>query len=107
MITITEKYIESRLVTQVKSMGGLAIKLSSGGGLPDRLLLFNSGRCCFVEVKRPGERPRLLQQLRHEELRRLGFEVFVVDSVEGISEIIEKYGHDAETDNAEKEGEKP
>ena len=102
MITITEKYIESRLVTQVKSMGGLAIKLSSGGGLPDRLLLFNSGRCCFVEVKRPGERPRLLQEIRHEELRRLGFDVYVLDDIEGISEIVEKYGSEGE-----KEGEKP
>lgn len=88
---MTEQYIESKLAAAVKSAGGLAIKLSSGGGLPDRLLLFSSGQCCFVEVKAPHQRPRLLQQLRHEELRRLGFDVYVVDSIAGVEEIIEKY----------------
>lgn len=85
-----ESDIEKRLVQAVRAAGGIAIKMSAGGGLPDRLLLFPGGGICFVETKAPGQRPRLLQQLRHEELRRLGFEVFVVDSVEGISEIIKK-----------------
>lgn len=91
MITITEKYIESRLVAAVKAAGGLTIKLTAGGGVPDRLLLFLGGRGCFVEVKAPHQRPRLLQEIRHEELRKLGFDVYVIDSVAGIEEIIEKY----------------
>ena len=94
---MTEKYIESRLVAAVKAAGGLTIKLTAGGGVPDRLLLFpppiagGMGKAVFVEVKRPGGKPRLLQQLRHEELRRLGFDVYVVDSIAGVEEIVKKY----------------
>ena len=90
---MTEKYIESRLVAAVKAAGGLTIKLTAGGGGPDRLLLFPPpmGKAVFVEVKRPGGKPRLLQQLRHEELRRLGFDVYVVDSIAGVEEIVKKY----------------
>ena len=86
-----ESSIERRLVSAVKGAGGLAIKLTAGGGLPDRLLLFGSGSCCFVEVKAPGQRPRPLQNIRHEELRRLGFPVYVVDSCEGVEELVQKY----------------
>ncbi len=86
-----ESDIEKRLVSAVKAAGGEAIKMSAGGGLPDRLLLFPGGRCCFVEVKAPGEKPRLLQQLRHEELRSLGFGVHVVDDPSQIPGIVEKY----------------
>lgn len=94
----TEKSIEQRLVRAVKSAGGLAIKLTSGGGLPDRLLLFppvtpgGEGRAVFVETKAPHQKPRLLQTIRHEELRKLGFDVYVVDSIAGVDEVVEKYG---------------
>ena len=90
-VTMTESSIERRLVAAVKSAGGLAIKLTAGGGLPDRLLLFPRGKLCFVEVKAPGEKPRLLQEIRHEELRDLGFDVYVVDSIARVEEIVKKY----------------
>ena len=47
-----------------------------------------AGRVAFVEVKAPGEKPCPLQVHRMEQLRRLGFKVFVVDSVEKIGEIV-------------------
>ncbi len=47
-----------------------------------------AGRVAFVEVKAPGEKPRPLQVHRMEQLRRLGFKVFVVGSVEKIGEIV-------------------
>jgi hypothetical protein len=36
----------------------------------------------FVELKAPGRQPTLLQMRRHEQLRKLGFTVTIVDSPE-------------------------
>ena len=85
-----EKVIERKLIQAVRQCGGLALKFVSPGfnGVPDRLLLFYGGCVAFVEVKAPGEKPRPLQVHRMEQLRKLGFKVFVVDSVEKIGEII-------------------
>lgn len=81
-----ESQIESRLVQAVKAKGGLAIKLNpmSLAGIPDRLVLLPGGRIVFVELKAPGKKPRRVQEVRHNQLRSLGFEVLVIDSVEMI-----------------------
>ena len=87
-----EKYVEQRLIKAVRRSGGLALKLVSPGfnGVPDRLLLFMGGKAAFVEVKAPGEKPRLLQVHRMEQLRKLGFKVFVIDGVEQIGGMIDE-----------------
>ena len=53
-----ESYVESRLTTEVKKRGGLAVKFVSPGldGVPDRLVLFPGGRLAFVEMKAPGKK---------------------------------------------------
>ena len=86
-----EKLIEQKLVKAVKALNGMCPKLVSPGtdGMPDRLVLLPEGRFAFVEVKAPGQKPRPLQVRRHEQLRRLGFEVFVLDDPEQIPEIIQ------------------
>ena len=53
-------------------------------GMPDRLVLLPGGRMGFVELKAPGKEPRLVQELRMRQLRRLGFLVAVVDKPEQI-----------------------
>ena len=85
-----EKAIEGKLVKAVLDAGGLALKFVSPGfnGVPDRLLLFPGCRMAFCEVKAPGEKPRPLQVHRMEQLRALGFRVYVVDSEEKIGEMI-------------------
>lgn len=90
-----EKTIERKLVATVKSMGGIAVKMSCPGfdGMPDRLVLLPNGLSGFVEVKAPGEKPRALQKSRHELLRRLGFKVYVLDDIGQIGGII----HDIRT----------
>ena len=84
------KVIEQQLVKAVRAAGGLCPKLVCPGmdGMPDRLLLFPGGRLAFVEVKAPGKKPRPLQLLRHEQLRTLGFQVFTLDALSQISEIV-------------------
>ena len=85
-----EKTVEMKLNQAVRRSGGLALKFVSPGfnGVPDRLLLFTGGKAAFAEVKAPGQKPRPLQVHRMEQLRRLGFKVFVVDSIEEIPKLI-------------------
>ena len=62
-----EKTLERKLAEAVKAMGGIAPKFVSPGfaGMPDRLVLLPDGKSGFVEVKRLGEKPRPLQEMRH------------------------------------------
>ncbi len=85
-----ERDVERKLVRAVRESGGLALKFVSPGmaGVPDRLLLFPEGRAAFCEVKAPGEKPRSLQVFRMEQLRKLGFRVYVMDSGEKIGEML-------------------
>ncbi len=85
-----EKTVEGKLNKAVRDSGGLALKFVSPGfnGVPDRLLLFPGGRLAFCEVKAPGEKPRPLQEHRMEQLREMGFRMYVVDSVEQIGAMI-------------------
>ena len=84
--------MERKLVRAVRDAGGLALKFVSPGlaGVPDRILLFPNGRAAFCEVKAPGEKPRPLQVHRMEQLRRLGFKVFVIDDVNQIGGMIDE-----------------
>lgn len=86
-----EKTIERKLVAAVRKMGGLAPKFVSPGfdGMPDRIILLPGGVVGFVEVKVVGKRPRAIQLKRHDQLRELGFKVFVLDDVKQINEILE------------------
>ena len=87
-----EKEIERRLNQEVRRSGGLSLKLVSPGfnGMPDRLILYRGGKAAFCEVKAPGKGPRALQIYRMEQLKGLGFPVYVVDSEEEIPEVLEE-----------------
>ena len=87
-----EKHIENKLVAAVKKMGGIAAKFVSPGldGMPDRLVLLPSGKIAFVELKAPGKKPLPLQIRRIKQLKKLGFECFVIDSDEQIGGILDE-----------------
>ena len=87
-----ESFIEEKLTKAVKQNGGVCWKFTSPGtaGVPDRIILMPEGRIAFVEVKAPGEKPRPLQLSRHKLLRRLGFQVYVLDALEDIDKIIKE-----------------
>lgn len=92
-----EREIERKLVARTKAMGGIAPKFTSPGfdGMPDRLILLPGGRMAFAELKAPGKKPRPLQETRHKLLRRLGFKVYVIDSVEQIGSVLSEIEEDA------------
>jgi hypothetical protein len=87
-----EKLTERKLVEAVKKAGGICPKFVSPGldGMPDRIVLLSNGKIGFVEVKAAGKVPRALQLRRHEQLRRLGFKVYVLDRAAQIGEIIDE-----------------
>lgn len=77
-----ESRLEQRLVREVESRGGLALKFVSPGwrGAPDRLVLMPGGRVWFVEMKAPGQKPRPLQEYRLKTLQGLGFQARAVST---------------------------
>lgn len=87
-----EKQIEKKLITEVKKCGGICPKWVSPGfdGVPDRIVLLPGMKIAFVEVKAPGEKPRPLQLARHKFLRRLGFQVYVLDNESQIGGMIDE-----------------
>lgn len=85
-----EKDIERYLARQVRKEGGLALKFVSPGraGVPDRLILLPGGQVCFAELKSPWGKPTARQKMAHQELRELGFAVFVPDSKAGVDALL-------------------
>lgn len=74
-----ESTIQRRIIERYKKDGWMVVKigLCNLPGFPDLMLLRN-GTAVFVEVKRPGCKPRPLQQYRIEQLRRAGFDAVVM-----------------------------
>lgn len=93
MVIESEKVLEKYLVSEVKSLGGWAVKLLSGlvTGLTDRLILLPGGVVAFVELKTTGKKATPRQLIVHKKLRELGFRVEVLDSKEGINNFINFY----------------
>ena len=54
------------------------------------MILLPGGKIAFAELKAPGKKPRPLQIARHKVLMKLGFRVYVIDSVEQIGVILDE-----------------
>ena len=50
---------------------------------------FINGKFGLVEVKASGKKPRVLQEHRHDQLRSLGYKVFVLDDAGQIGGILD------------------
>jgi hypothetical protein len=95
-----ERDIERALVKGAKELGGEVRKVTWQGrvGAPDRLLMlpvsalrvgrWSSCRSIWVELKRPGETPRSSQLREHKRMRNKGQVVVVIDSIEGVEELL-------------------
>ncbi|WP_270737775.1 VRR-NUC domain-containing protein [Streptococcus anginosus] len=86
-----EKVVEQKLINAVKARGGICPKWVSPSfaGVPDRLVFLPEGKFGMVEVKRAKGKPRALQVSRHKLLNKLGFTVYVLDSLEQIGGILD------------------
>lgn len=87
----SEKVVERKLVELTNLNGGMCIKLLSFHllGLPDRLCIFPKGKSVFVETKTTNQKPRPVQIFMHNKIRKLGFRVEVIDTVDKVTELIE------------------
>ena len=93
-----ERDIERHLVKRVKEMGGEVRKVQWIGrrGAPDRLVMLphfpgayvSSGGTIWVELKAPGVKPEAHQLREHERMRAMGQRVVVIDSLEGVEELL-------------------
>jgi len=85
-----EKELEVRFRERVRKAGALPLKFVSPGkaGVPDRIVLAPGGRVFFVELKQKGKKPRSLQQYTIREFCKLGFPVYVVDSLQAIEAFV-------------------
>lgn len=93
-LSMRERDVENYLREKVKKAGGIAYKFESPGnaGVPDRLVLFPNGKIHFVELKAPGKKPTNIQLAQHRKFNKMGFEVLVIDSKEGVDKFIAKVG---------------
>lgn len=87
-----ERDIEKFLVQEVKKKHGKAFKFVSPGtlGVPDRLICLPGGITCFVELKRPGGKPRPVQRFCLLYLYHKGHRVVVVDNKNTARALVEK-----------------
>lgn len=85
-----EREIEDYLARRVKAMGGEIRKAQWIGraGAPDRRVLLPGRPPVWVELKAPGVKPEPHQIREHNRMRRLGELVEVIDSLEGVEELL-------------------
>lgn len=93
-----ERDIERYLVARVKALGGEVRKVKWIGrhGAPDRIVMLPAGssftrrwpQTLWVELKAPGEKAKPHQAREHERMRKMGQRVVIVDSFEGVDEVL-------------------
>jgi hypothetical protein len=81
-----EAAVEKYLRQEVEKKGGMCEKFTSPGSrdVPDRLITWVNGHIDFVEVKAPGAKCRPGQLRDHDERRRRGCSVRVIDNVRAV-----------------------
>lgn len=86
---VSEKAIEAYLSKMAKEHGWLCLKYSNANvtGYPDRIICLPFAGVAWIELKSKGKKPTKLQLVRHEELRKAGQDVFVVDSKETVDKL--------------------
>lgn len=96
-----ERDIEKYLSRRVKELGGECRKVQWIGrrGAPDRLVMLPldwyvdrtghaTGSPIWVELKAPGVKPAPYQVREHNRMRAMGQRVVVIDSIEGVEELL-------------------
>ena len=87
----SEKTLEARLVREIETRGGMALKYTSQfhRGIPDRICLLPGGLSVFVELKSTGKKPTKLQQHALERLDQMGHPNCVIDCTEDLEKLLQ------------------
>lgn len=85
-----ESVIEKHLVKRVKELGGEIRKAQWIGrtGAPDRRVMLPGRPPVWIELKATGIAAEPHQIREHNRMRRLGELVEVIDSIEGVEELL-------------------
>lgn len=91
-----EKDIEDYLCERVTALGGEVRKVEWVGRkhAPDRRVMLH-GRCFWVELKRPGGKPRPGQQREIERMRAHGERVYVLSTFDEVDDTLSTLGFGA------------
>lgn len=93
---VSEKAIERYLCDVVKKLGGVCLKYSNANmvGYPDRVALMPGGALYLFELKSKGRKTSKVQDIRIDQLARIGYTVYVCDSKQSINNVFEDKGYD-------------
>ena len=85
-----EQGIQTRIIKALSSKGVYVVKVvsASRNGTPDLLCCYK-GRFIAIEVKRPGEKPTVLQNAKLEKIREAGGVAVWVDSLEAAMSVFD------------------
>lgn len=88
-----ESRIETKLRQKVHAKGGICLKLSPQffEGIPDRLVILPGGME-LVETKSKGGRLTPRQQYVHEQLKKIGHTVRVLNTIEKVEDYLKEKG---------------
>lgn len=86
--TPKESTIQKKIIAHLERKGWYAIKLiqTNKNGIAD-LCALKDGRTVFIEVKRVGLKPTLLQAFRAKELAQKGFTTLIVHHIKDIQHL--------------------
>lgn len=88
--SMRESGLERKVKKRIEEIGGMCLKWTSPGftGVPDRIAFLPGGRVVFIELKAPGKGDARSPRQRRvaSQLRDLGADVIVVDSLEELDE---------------------
>jgi Holliday junction resolvase-like predicted endonuclease len=87
---VPESDIEKYLVKRVMDIGGECIKgnAHNSRGMTDRIAILPKGLVVFIEVKRPGLKPRPNQRVRINQFRKMGHVAVYVNTFKMIDALI-------------------
>ena len=76
---MSEYHLKDKLRLLLERNGWLVVFImqTNKNGWPD-VQAFKNGRCIFIETKLSEKTERPLQTYRHDQLRKQGFEVYVI-----------------------------
>ena len=88
---MNENDIEKHLKKQIRKINGLCFKFVSPGtrAVPDRIVIFKC-ETYFIELKRPGEKPRKDQLKMARNFEEQGVKVYILDSKLSVDHFILK-----------------
>lgn len=91
LVQTSEHTIENRLKTKLEKIGYMCSKWAgqSQNGVPDRIVI-GYGNVYFVELKRPGGKPRAIQNAMHRKLKNHGADVRVISTPEEVDAFVQE-----------------